>query len=166
MSADELEGVLAHEISHVTNGDMVTMTLVQGVVNAFSLFLSRIAAHALSVMWSRSDDRNQHHRSMLLYSVLTVIFDILFTFLGSLVVAAFSRYREYRADRGGASLVGRQKMIATLERLRIAMMPAEQREVIDSMASLKINRSGRNNRFLSLLASHPDIDLRIAALRV
>jgi heat shock protein HtpX len=165
MSADELEGVLAHEISHVANGDMVTMTLVQGVVNAFSLFLSRIMAYALRVLWSRSDDRNRYSGSAMLY-MLSFIFDILLTLFGSLVVAAFSRYREYRADKGGARLVGRQNMIAALECLRTVTMPAQQEEGIGVIAPLQINRRYRKNGFFSLLASHPDIDLRIAALRV
>lgn len=167
MNDDELEGVLAHEISHIINGDMVTMTLIQGVVNAFSLFLSRILSYVLrSTLWSRDDNRNGHHHSAVLYIALTVVCDVLITLLGSLVVAGFSRYREYRADKGGARLVGRQKMIAALEYLRTAMGPAKQEEEVVIVAPLKINRKSRKTRFLSLLATHPDIDLRIAALRV
>jgi heat shock protein HtpX len=165
MNEDEIEGVLAHEISHISNGDMVTMTLLQGVVNAFSLFLSRIMAYSLRVMLSRHSDRHGHARSTVLYVVLTMAFDLLLTLLGSLIVAAFSRYREYRADKGGAHLAGRQKMIAALECLRNVMMPTSEEESVSAIAPLQINRHHRKNRLLALFATHPDINLRIAALR-
>src|SRR3990167_4220750 len=106
MDTSEIEGVLAHEISHISNGDMVTMTLIQGVINAFALFLSRIVAYAISIAMSRDDDRGEGI-PMLTYTVLSFVFDILFTLLGSIVVAAFSRWREYRADAGGARFAGR-----------------------------------------------------------
>src|SRR5579883_1338046 len=110
MNRGEIEAVLGHEISHIANGDMVTMTLIQGVINSFALFLSRIAAYAVSAALSRNEDRGEI--SYMTYSILTIIFDILFTLLGTLLVAAFSRWREYRADRGGAKLVGREKTLA------------------------------------------------------
>lgn len=159
MSWDEVEGVLGHEIAHIANGDMVTMALVQGVVNAFVMFLSRVLAFAISSAVSRSDEENAFPR--MLNFILTIVFDIFFTLLGSLVVAAFSRFREYRADAGGATLAGRQKMIAALDRLR------RTHELVDNsqapaMASMKIsNKSG----FLALFSTHPPLEDRIARLQ-
>jgi len=158
MTADEIEGVLAHEVTHITNGDMVTMTLIQGVINAFSMFLSRVIAYIVHNMLVKDRSDERHKTSPALYHSLAIIFDIIFTLLGSLVVAAFSRYREYRADKGGAHLVGRHKMIAALEHLRSATTFASNGFV----EPLKINR--KRSHFLSLLASHPDIGLRIEAL--
>jgi heat shock protein HtpX len=159
MSWDEVEGVLGHEIAHVANGDMVTMALVQGVVNAFVMFLSRVLAFAISTAVSRSDEENAFPR--MLNFILTIVFDIFFTLLGSLVVAAFSRFREYRADAGGAALAGRQKMIAALDRLR------RTHELVDNsqapaMASMKIsNKSG----IFALFSTHPPLEDRIARLQ-
>src|SRR4029079_1620650 len=127
MNRDEVEGVLAHEISHVANGDMVTMTLVQGIVNAFAMFLSRIAAYAISVALSRGEEREGGGISYMTYYLLTFIFDILFTFLGMILVAAYSRWREYRADFGGAKLAGRDNMIAALQRLEVGTQVEDDR---------------------------------------
>lgn len=151
--------MLGHEIAHVANGDMVTMALVQGVVNAFVMFLSRVLAFAISTAVSRSDEENAFPR--MLNFILTFVFDIFFTLLGSLVVAAFSRFREYRADAGGASLAGRQKMIAALDRLR------RTHELVDNsqapaMASMKISNKGG---FLALFSTHPPLEDRIARLQ-
>lgn len=163
MNPDELEGVLAHEMTHVVNGDMVTMTLIQGIVNAFAMFLSRIIAYAVSTALNRGDAERENVGSSMTYYLLTIAFDILFTLLGSLVVAAFSRYREYRADSGGAHLAGRHKMIAALERLRLATtIPEDNRAA--SLLPLKISRP--RSGLVSLLASHPDLSLRIKALSV
>ncbi|MBV6493772.1 MAG: Protease HtpX [Turneriella sp.] len=157
----EVEGVLGHEVSHIANGDMVTMTLLQGVVNAFVMFLSRVVAFAISTAMSRSDDREGGAFPSMLNFILTIVFDIVFTLLGSMVVAAFSRYREYRADAGGANLAGNQKMISALERLR------GTQELVDtgtapSMASMKIsNKKG----FLSLFSTHPPLEDRIQRLQ-
>jgi heat shock protein HtpX len=163
MKPDEIEGVLGHEISHIANGDMVTMMLLQGTVNAFAMFLSRIIAYTISMALQRgnSEQGNSRYFPGMAYYLLTMVFDILFTLLGSIVVAAFSRHREYRADKGGAKLAGRQKMISALERLRLATtFPEEGRA--PSLSSLKISRSRQG--FLALLASHPDLTLRIKAL--
>lgn len=159
MSWDEVEGVLGHEIAHVANGDMVTMALMQGVVNAFVMFLSRVLAFAISTAVSRSDEENSFPR--MLNFILTFLFDIIFTLLGSMVVAAFSRFREYRADAGGASLAGRGKMIAALDRLR------RTQELVDNsaspqMAAMKISNKGG---FLALFSTHPPLEDRIARLR-
>lgn len=155
----EVEGVLGHEVAHIANGDMVTMALIQGVVNAFVMFLSRVIAFAISSAMSRSDDENSFPR--MLNFILTFVFDIIFTLLGSMVVAAFSRYREYRADAGGASLAGRQKMIAALDRLR------RTHELVDNadapaMAAMKISNKGG---FLALFSTHPPLEDRIARLQ-
>ncbi|HRP68012.1 MAG TPA: protease HtpX [Turneriella sp.] len=161
MEWSEVEGVLGHEVAHIANGDMVTMALLQGVVNAFVMFLSRVVAFAISTAMSRSDDREGASFPSLLNFILTIVFDIIFTLLGSLVVAAFSRYREYRADAGGASLAGSSKMIAALERLK------STQELVDtntapSMASMKIsNKKG----FLALFSTHPPLKDRIQRLQ-
>jgi len=157
MNREQIEGVLGHEISHITNGDMVTMTLVQGVVNAFALFLSRIAAYAISIAMSRSDDRNEISYGT--YYLLTFVFDILFTILGSLLVAAYSRWREYRADTGGAKLAGRTNMISALQRLQRSADIEDDRA--PSLAALKISH---HSSWLSLFSSHPPLEKRIERL--
>ena len=120
MSTDEIEGVLGHEITHVANGDMVTMTLIQGVVNAFVMFLSRVIAFAIAQAMRGDRDERARRRDVVrdLLSSCEFVLQIVFMILGSMVVAAFSRWREYRADAGGARLAGREKMIGALEALR------------------------------------------------
>lgn len=159
MNRNEIEAVLGHEISHVANGDMVTMTLIQGVVNAFSLFLSRIIAYAISTAIARGEDQRNGGFSMLTFSLLTMVFDILFTLLGSMVVAAFSRWREYRADAGGAKLAGRTNMIDALQRLRSTVELEDDRA--PALAALKI--SHRPN-ILEIFSSHPPLEKRIQRL--
>lgn len=158
MNRDEIEAVLGHEISHVANGDMVTMTLVQGIVNSFALFLSRIIAYAVSATMSRDEERSSEF-SYMTYSTLTIIFDILFTLLGTILVAFYSRWREYRADQGGAKLAGRTKMIAALQRLRNGTDIEDDRA--PSLAALKINHHAP---WLDLFATHPPLEKRIARL--
>jgi heat shock protein HtpX len=160
MNRDQIEAVLGHEISHVANGDMVTMTLIQGVVNAFALFLSRIAAYAVSIALSRNDDR-EGGVSMLTYSLLAFVFDILFTILGSILVAAFSRWREYRADAGGARLAGRENMISALKRLQSAYSQPED-ERAPALAALKISH---HSHWWEVFASHPPLEKRIERLQ-
>lgn len=157
MNQAEVEGVLGHEISHIANGDMVTMTLIQGIVNAFALFLSRIIAYGVSLAFSRDEEESQPATG--LYMILTFVFDIVFTLLGSIVVAAFSRYREYRADAGGARLAGKNKMINSLQRLRSATEIEDERA--PSLASLKINH---HSSWFQLFATHPPLDARIKRL--
>lgn len=158
MNRDEIEGVLGHEISHVANGDMVTMTLVQGIVNAFALFLSRIVAYAVSIALSRGDEKSGDI-SYLTYGLLTFVFDILFTLLGSILVASYSRWREYRADAGSAKLVGSGKMIEALRRLQRGVDIEDDRA--PSLAALKI--SGHSTWF-ELFSSHPPLEKRIERL--
>ncbi|MEK7388908.1 MAG: protease HtpX [Elusimicrobiota bacterium] len=153
MGRREIEGVLGHEIAHVANGDMVTMTLVQGVVNAFVMFLARVVAYALS---QNSERDNRHSTQML----TTMVLEIVFGFLGMIVVAAFSRWREFRADAGSARLGGKENMIAALQALERAFEP---RESEPAYASLKI--AGGRGGFLALISTHPPIAERISALR-
>jgi heat shock protein HtpX len=154
MSKEEVEGVLAHEVAHVANGDMVTMTLVQGVVNAFVMFFARIVAFAVG----QSVKEESRHMVEL---ITTIVLQILFGILGQVVVSAFSRYREFRADAGGATLGGRQKMISALERLRGATNRVDDSQ--QAVAAFKI--SGRPSKFLALFSTHPPLEERIARLR-
>ena len=153
MRREEVEGVLAHEITHIENGDMVTMTLIQGVVNAFVMFLSRIIANVARQM---VDERN----SYLVNFVVTIVLDIAFGFLGLIVVGWFSRAREFRADAGGARLAGRPQMISALQRLQQTHELVDTRQA--SLATLKI--SGARS-FMALIATHPPLEDRIAALQ-
>jgi heat shock protein HtpX len=153
MRTEEVEGVLAHEVAHIQNGDMVTMTLIQGVVNAFVLFLSRAIAFAIR---QGSDSRNAHVLSFVAMIVLQIVFGI----IGMMVVAWFSRAREFRADAGGATLAGRNNMIAALRRLM------QSKELVDNsepaMATLKIN--GKRSSWMMLASTHPPLEDRIRAL--
>jgi heat shock protein HtpX len=159
MRPNEIDGVIGHEMTHIANGDMVTMTLLQGVVNAFSLFLSRVIAYFVSMALVKGEEREESP-SFLIYNVLIIFFDILFTLLGSLVVAAFSRWREYRADSGGAVLAGRDNMIAALYRLQNAVGYEDDRA--PSVAALKI---AHKPSWFELFSSHPPLDKRIERLR-
>jgi heat shock protein HtpX len=159
MGKGEVEGVLGHEVAHIANGDMVTMTLIQGIVNAFVMFFARILAFALAnAMRSSDDDRGP---SPMIQFFATMVFEILFSFLGMLVVAYFSRIREFRADKGGAGLAGRDKMIGALEALRRGTQLIDESH--PAMASLKI--SSRTGGLLALLSTHPPLEVRIDRLR-
>lgn len=155
MSESELDGVLAHEVAHVSNGDMVTMTLVQGVVNAFVMFLARVAGFFASQLVA------EEKRPLVQLGVVIGL-EILLGMLGMIVVSFFSRAREYRADSGGARLSSRQSMIAALERLKVN----SQLQVEDdqpAIASLKI--SGKTGGLLKLFSTHPDLEDRILRLK-
>jgi heat shock protein HtpX len=151
MRQEEIEGVLAHELSHIQNGDMVTMTLLQGVVNAFVMFLARVIG---GIVRSAADERYAY----LLSIVVTIVLDIALGILGMMVVAWFSRAREFRADAGAAALAGREKMIAALRRLQSAKHLVDNSE--PELATLKIN----GGRAMMLFATHPPLEARIAAL--
>lgn len=155
MQQDEVEAVLAHEVSHVANGDMVTLTLIQGVVNTFVIFFARIIGHAVDRVVFRTEE--EHGPA---YMITSIIAEILLGILASIIVMWFSRQREFRADAGSARLVGRNKMIAALERLKQQYEPSH---LPDRMEALGI--SGRGSRFGRLFMSHPPLDERIAALR-
>lgn len=153
MNRNEAEGVLAHEVAHIANGDMVTMTLVQGVVNAFVMFISRVVIHAIA----QFVDEKQRP---IVQFVGVIVFEILLGFLGMMVVAAYSRAREYRADAGGARLGGRENMIGALKALqRQAGMPVEN----DALAAFKI--SGGGGGIARFFSTHPPLEARIAALQ-
>ncbi len=154
MNRNEVEGVLAHEIAHIANGDMVTMTLVQGTVNAFGMFLARVVGHLLSTMVDEE-------KAPMVRMIATLILDIVFNIMGMFLVAWVSRRREYRADAGSAAIGGRDKMIQALQRLQseMAPVPVEQSPV----ATMQI--SNRRGGFLSLLSTHPALEDRIARLK-
>jgi len=155
MNKEEVEGVIGHEVAHIANGDMVTMTLIQGIVNAFVLFFSRILAKILA---SNVDEKYQG----LVHIFATIIFDILFTILGSIVVSYFSRAREFRADYGGATFAGRSKMIAGLRKLKSQYDLIQPEGANDNLATMKI--SSKQTGFMALFSTHPALDDRIAAL--
>lgn len=163
MNKDEIEGVLAHEVAHIKNGDMVTMVLLQGVINTFAIALSRIVAFFVSqALQGRSDRDGESAASGWVFPILVLVFDIAFTLLGSLVVNYFSQQREFRADAGSASLVGRQKMVAALRKLQQVHgeVPAGSPA---SLAPLRI--SGKEGgMFSAFQATHPPLALRIARL--
>ena len=163
MGSREVAGVLAHEVTHVANGDMVTMTLIQGIINSFVLFLSRVLAFVISQAMRSRDDRDSG--GGWLQFVLVMVFQIIFSILGSLVVCRFSRWREFRADAGGARLAGRESMIDALRALRRLHDPevaAAEAKHAQAFQSLKISGEGRG--FMALLATHPPIEQRIARL--
>lgn len=158
MNTDEVEGVLAHEVAHVANGDMVTMALIQGVVNAFVMFFARIAAFALQNALSGDDDERPAHGGFM-YHMIVIVFEIAFSFLGMFVVAYYSRVREFRADKGGAQYAGKYKMVAALKRLQQKMDFVDDSQ--DSVKAFKINsRKG----LMNFLSTHPSLEDRIAAL--
>lgn len=154
MTRDEAEAVLAHEVSHIANGDMVTMTLMQGVVNTFVIFLSRFIANIVS---SRNSDEGQGS-NMMVYFGVSMALELVFGFLASFITMWYSRHREFHADAGAAQLVGKQKMIAALERLKMS----HESQLEGSMMAFGIN--GKRT-VTELLMSHPPLDKRIAALR-
>lgn len=160
MSPAELEGVLGHEIAHIVNGDMVTMTLVQGVINAFVMFLARVLAFALSSL-GRS---NQRSSSSGMYYVLVFLFEIVFMALGLIVIAAYSRFREFRADKGGAKLAGKQNMISALEALKKTQEVVDARAQKPAFEAFKIS-GPKKHGFKHLFATHPPLEARIERLK-
>jgi heat shock protein HtpX len=156
MTQDEVEAVLAHEVSHVANGDMVTLTLIQGVVNTFVVFFSRIVGHFID----RAVFRNEEGHGPGFF-ITSFVAQILFGILASAIVMWFSRQREFRADAGGAALAGREKMIAALERLRAVHEP---HDLPDQLAAFGIS-GGRMGGLKALFLSHPPLEARIEALR-
>ena len=151
MTREEVEAVLAHEMSHVANGDMVTLTLIQGVVNTFVVFLSRLVANMVA------GNSDEEEGSSMAYFVVSMVLQVLFGFLASFIVMWFSRQREYRADAGAAKLVGAPKMVAALQRLKGNGESTLPRE----MNAMGIACGEKD----SLLSTHPTLDNRIAALQ-
>ena len=155
MTREEVEAVLGHEIAHIANGDMVTLTLIQGVLNTFVVFLSRVVGYAVDSALRRNDEENTGPGMG--YYITSLVLDILLGFLASIIVAWFSRQREFRADRGSAQLLGtRQPMIHALSRLgqmQAGTLPS-------SVAAM-----GITGNLGKLFASHPPLEERIAALQ-
>lgn len=156
MRRDEVEAVLAHEVSHVSNGDMITLALVQGVVNTFVIFLSRVIGHLVDRVIFKVE--RGHGPAFIITSIIA---QVVLGILASVIVMWFSRQREFRADSGGASLAGRQKMIAALQRLQAG---AGQAELPDQLAAFGISGHMAQG-FKRLFMSHPPLEERIAALR-
>lgn len=156
MTKDEIEGVLAHEISHVANGDMVTLTLIQGVVNTFVIFMARVVGHIVD----RVIFKNERGHGPAFW-VTTIVAELLLGILASMVVFWFSRQREFGADEGGAKLAGRNKMLQALEKLKAHYQPSQLPE---QMAAFGIN-GGVGSGFKKLFMSHPPLDERIDVLK-
>ena len=162
MNTEEVEGVLAHEVAHVANGDMVTMALIQGVINAFVMFFARIAAFALQNFLNGErdgDDERSSAGSGWAYHISVMVFEIAFSFLGMFVVAYFSRIREFRADKGGAQFAGKNKMVAALRRLQQKVDLVD-----DSQDQIKAMKISSKKGLMSFLSTHPSLEDRIAAL--
>lgn len=155
MNRDEAEAVLGHEVTHVANGDMVTLALVQGVVNTFVVFLSRIVGYVVD----RAVFKNEEGQGPAFF-VTTIVAQIFLSIFATMIVMWFSRYREFRADAGGARVAGREKMIAALERLKAS----HESHLPDQMAAFGIN-GGIGGGLKRLFMSHPPLDERIAALQ-
>ncbi len=155
MTRDEAEAVMGHEISHVANGDMVTMALIQGIVNTFVIFLARVAGYVVDGVLSKGEQRG---RPGFGYYISSFVFEMIFGFLASMIVMWFSRRREFRADIGGADLAGRQKMIAALQRLQSLQNPEPLPEELTAFGFI-------GGKFGKLFSSHPPLDVRIAALQ-
>jgi len=160
MSRDEAEAVLAHEISHIANGDMVTMTLIQGIVNTFVIFISRILAQlAAGFMSGNRDEEGSSNGNPMVYFAVSMVLELVFGIVASIITMWFSRHREFHADAGAARLAGREKMIAALQRLKTSYEPQEA----SSMMAFCIN--GKSKSLSELFMSHPPLDKRIEALR-
>jgi heat shock protein HtpX len=156
MTRDEAEAVLGHEVSHVANGDMVTLALIQGVVNTFVIFLSRVIGHVVDRVIFKVE---RGHGPA--FWITAIIAEIVLGILASIIVMWFSRKREFRADTGGAQLAGRQKMIAALQRLQGTV---EQPHLPDQLAAFGV--SGRKTEGIKrLFMTHPPLEERIEALR-
>ena len=149
MTSEEAEAVLAHEVSHIANGDMVTLALIQGVVNTFVFFFARVVASALS----------RGNNNQFMYFMTVMFFQFVFGILASVIVMWFSRQREYRADEGGASLAGSQKMIAALRRLQ---GDSQESHLDGQLVAFGINGK---RAMAALFMSHPPLEQRIAALQ-
>jgi heat shock protein HtpX len=156
MNKDEAEAVLAHEMSHIANGDMITLTLIQGVVNTFVIFLSRVVGHFVDRVILKNEEGHG-----IGFFVTTIVAQIVFGILASVVVLWFSRQREFRADAGGGKLAGREKMISALEKLRKGV----QEPLPDQLDAFGINGKQDRQGWKILFMSHPPLEQRIEALR-
>lgn len=159
MTPSEIEGVVGHEMAHILNGDMVTMTLLQGVLNAFVIFAARVIGGIIDSAFSRGEDEESSGTGIG-YFVTVIVLEIVFSLLASLVLMGFSRYREYRADEGSSKFLGKEKMIASLRRLALL---TERTDHFDDgrLSSMKISSK---SSFFQLFSSHPPLEKRIANL--
>jgi len=155
MNQEEAEAVLAHEVSHVANGDMVTLTLIQGVVNTFVIFLARVVGHTVDRVIFKNEEGHGPA-----FWIATIVAEIVFGLLATIIVMHFSRQREFRADAGGAKLAGREHMINALERLR----QRHAGPLPDKMAAFGISGGGAAG-LKKLFMTHPPLEDRIAALK-
>ncbi len=160
MDEEELEGVLGHEISHIANGDMVTLSLIQGVVNTFVIFFARIAAFFVTQFFRR--DGEEGIAGGFVYYGVALIFELLFGILASMIVMWFSRYREFRADKGSAQYVGKDKMIKALQRLQLI---TEKTPIDDRAPAFNTMKISGHDSWFALFASHPPLEKRIEALQ-
>ena len=159
MKRDEVAAVLGHEVSHVANGDMITLTLIQGVVNTFVFFFARVIGYLVDQFLFRGENE-QRHGPGIGYFVVSILAQIVLGILASTIVFWFSRRREFRADAGGASLAGREGMIRALERLKAQTEPEP---LPDQFAAFGV--SGKSGGWSRLFMTHPPLEERIAALR-
>lgn len=157
MNRAEVEAVLGHEVSHVANGDMVTLTLIQGVVNTFVIFISRVVGHFVDRVILKNEEGHG-----IGFILTTIIAQIIFGILASVIVMSFSRRREYRADAGGAKLAGRANMISALEALKAGI----QEPLPDQVKAFGINGKPSTNPLKVLFMTHPPLDDRIEALKL
>ncbi len=159
MNQDEVEAVLGHEIAHIANGDMVTLTLIQGVVNTFVIFLSRIVAGIITnaLRGNNDNESDAATENSGTFFIVSFVLQIVFGFLASMIVAWFSRQREFRADEGGARLAGKSKMIGALQALQ---NQHSNEDLPGNLAAF-----GISGKFTSLFSSHPPLEVRIEALR-
>jgi heat shock protein HtpX len=159
---EEIKAVLAHEIGHVANGDMITLTLIQGVINTFVMFLARIVGYAVDSFLRRGD--NNSGGVGIGFYIATFVAEIIFGVLASIIVAWFSRRREFRADEAGASLASTAGMIGALQRLKAESMAHQEGELEGQLTAFGIS-SIKKQGFMELFSSHPPLDERIAALQ-
>ena len=160
MTADEVEAVLGHEMAHVANGDMVTQTLLQGIMNTFVIFFSRVIAHLVNSVLSGNRQGGGNSYGMTYFAV-SMVAQVLLGFLANMIVMWFSRYREFHADKGGADLAGREKMISALQALQRVNQP---HDLPGEMAAFGIS-GGLGDGMKKLFMTHPPLEERIAALQ-
>ena len=160
MDREGIQGVLGHEVSHVANGDMVTLALIQGVVNTFVIFFARIAAFFVTQLFRKGD--GEHVNDGFVYYGVALLFEFIFGVLATAIVMWFSRYREFRADEGSAKIVGKDKMISALEQLKAQTNKSIEDDRAPAFSAMKISHQ---SKWLSIFASHPPLEKRIEALQ-
>lgn len=161
MSQKELAGVLGHEIAHIANGDMVTMTLLQGVVNAFVMFLARVLAYVASGIGQKNRSSSNSYAT---YSIFVFVFQAVFMIFGWLIIAGYSRFREFRADKGGATLAGKEQMISALQALQRVQQIHDVKAEKPAFQSMKISNP-KGHGWKRFFATHPPLEVRIERLK-